>query len=434
MVTYLEKTNHMNDSPTVFSPTEHKEQEQTREVGPPETNPLVPVSFFANRHDVGDDRDFDDRNQPILWWHFACLLARSSRDERPDKTSQMLFAPTVFKKDKQLKPDGTPYEGPRCHPNATTSAMVPLDLDGDFAFGYVRNWLIETGCEGVLYSSASHTHADPRLRLILPLSSEVDPATHMLCGQAIVNLLRPGYRLLDTTKQHPGSLFYLPAQYASAEENLFFYYNRGGVLSANDWIDLGGVTNAAPPAEVPRYTAPLSRDALWNYDEPLDRYLSLSSGRHTGLFSMMVGIGMKALHAGYDLSEGELASIASDAQRMNPPTGRYGDLREPAARALDQARCNVTVPAWELHEARHEEMRQALASSFDVEPNWPSSWRDEARETIAEIQSLRRSQLDVEEALDIDDTADIDLDTPPRSPRPTTVPTVCKKWRKPGCF
>jgi hypothetical protein len=417
----------MNDSLALFSPITETKQDK---ITSPETNPLVPVSFFASRHDVGDDGGFDDRNQPMLWWNFACLLTRSSRDERPDKTSQMLFAPTLFNKDKQLKPDGTPYGGWRNHLNATTSAMVPLDLDGDFAWGFVRNWLIETGCEAILYTSASHTRADPRLRLILPLSSEVDPATHMLCGQAIVNLLRSGYRPKDTTKQHPGSLFYLPAHYASAEENLF-HYNRGGVLSADDWIELGGVTNEAPPAEVERYTAPLSRDAVWNYSEPLDRYLSLSSGRHTGLFTMMVGVGMCALHAGYDLSEGELASIASDAQRMNPPTGRYSDLRDPAARALDHARCNVTVPAWELHEARHEEIRQAFASSFDVEPNWPSSWRDDARETIAEIQSLRRSQLDVEEALDIDDTAEIDLD---RSPRPTTVPTVCKKWRKPGCF
>jgi hypothetical protein len=54
--------------------------------------------------------------------------------------------------------------------------MVILDLDNDFDFEFVYGWLIGEGLEAMLWTTASHTFAEPRLRLVIPLAETVDGA------------------------------------------------------------------------------------------------------------------------------------------------------------------------------------------------------------------------------------------------------------------
>ena len=105
------------------------------------------------------------------------------------KTSSSLFCPTRFTQKVRKRPrpkivhlqnskiiEKPYYEGFRCDENVTESGMVILDLDNDFDFEFVYGWLIGEGLEAMLWTTASHTFAEPRLRLVIPLAETVDGA------------------------------------------------------------------------------------------------------------------------------------------------------------------------------------------------------------------------------------------------------------------
>ena len=54
----------------------------------------------------------------------------------------------------------------------------------------------------------------------------------------------------------------------------------------------------------------------------LATYLSRTCNRRSALMGFASGIAMSALHAGYDLSIGELSAIVEDAYHTNPSTSK----------------------------------------------------------------------------------------------------------------
>jgi hypothetical protein len=78
----------------------------------------------------------------------------------------------------------------------------------------------------------------------------------------------------------------------------------------------------------PRQVQPTYKaDADWEMSKPgpqaiLATYLSRTCNRRSALMGFASGIAMSALHAGYDLSIGELAGIVEDAHHSNPSTSK----------------------------------------------------------------------------------------------------------------
>jgi hypothetical protein len=351
------------------------------------------VSFFQDKWCTGNYHDFDEWNKPLPWQMLGFILESYSQQSFASKEDAPLYCPTVFNKLKQCKKNGEPYDGWRNELNATVSAMVPLDLDDDFAFEFVAQFLTVNRIEAVLYTTASHRLAEPRLRLLIPLAGEVDPAMHTMAANSIVAVLKPGAKLKDTSKSTANSMFYVPGRYASAEENPFIHI-EGHVLTAAEWFELGGLS--LDEVQAPAPVAPsveLSSDVVWSYEEPLERYLALGKGggRHVAFCGFVTSVAMKAMHAGYDLSVGELADIAQEVHRANPPSKPYKDFDRLAHDAMGYTQSHVDVPAHVLRaeawERKTIEVEQMLDGSF-WEPRWPASWIAEAQETIAEIRQL----------------------------------------------
>jgi AAA domain len=102
----------------------------------------------------------------------------------------------------------------------------------------------------------------------------------------------------------------------------------------------------------PREPHVINPDADWSLDKPgpqaiLERYRSRTCNRRSALVGFASGIAMSALHAGYDLSNSELAGIVEDAHHANPSTSKrtQKEFTAIANTAQDWANRLVSQPA-----------------------------------------------------------------------------------------
>jgi hypothetical protein len=327
-------------------------------------NPVIPVSFFTSIFDPGWGKPFADlQNTTHTWWSLGRMLARHSQLFLQKKSEAPLFCPTRFIQEvrrrsqpKKIRlPDGRVIEKPffdgwRCDENVTESSLAAADLDDDFSFEYVDHWLRDNRVEALLYTTASHKKSEPHLRLVIPLASAVDAAMHEIAITSIIACLKPGYRMKDTTKLTPNSLFYFPANYESADENRFLHI-RGEIFAAEQWFKRGGLELRQACKErkarrgltaTSRKDWPLSHDVQWSYSEPLERYLATKQLRHPALFGFATATAQCAFHAGYDLQ----ADIIEKVQNANSPSSPYDDIERLAVDALTYAENNIDKPAF----------------------------------------------------------------------------------------
>src|SRR5215471_12648538 len=199
----------MTDTLSIYSNTDESQDLTTEgrlqcDNQPDNLPNLIPISFFAYLEDTGNHKHFDGWNRPLPWSDIVFVLEKFSQTEYKDKEAAWLFCPTVFRMERQRKKDGTWDTGWRNELNMTTSSMIPIDFDKDagFDFASVHDWLVANEIEAVLYTSASHTIAAPRLRLVVPLAGEIDPTMHTVVVNSIVSAIRPNYRLKDTSKSY----------------------------------------------------------------------------------------------------------------------------------------------------------------------------------------------------------------------------------------
>jgi hypothetical protein len=400
----------------------------------PELDPILPLSFFTDTYDPGSGKLFAEmQNAKHTWKSFAALLAAYSKIPRAQKKDSPLYCPTRFtqivrkrKTPKKIKTKNGRkiikdwYDGWRCNENVTVSSVIPVDFDDDFAFRHVEDFLSDNDLEGVLYTSASHREAEPHLRLVIPLAGPIDAEMHEIVVNSIIACLKPGYRLRDTTKSTPNSLFYFPGQYQTAEENLFFHH-FGEILTAEAWFRRGGLTlqqavrqkrtvhrrstnGGGSVVSVYGKDWPLSRDVVWSYDEPRERYLNTKKLRHPALCRFATSTAMCALNAGFDIEVDDLAKIIGVVQDINTSSSPYDDLEGLAGNAINYAFANIDTPAFVLWERQMEEVRQG---GF-IEPNWPEDWTEQARETICDIQQLRSKKRTMDFGNHYESELDID--------------------------
>lgn len=141
-----------------------------------------------------------------------------------------------------------------------------LCLDADFADGDLwPDWELLYGKAAAVYSTHKHTPEKPRLRLVVPLSRNVDPDEYQAIGRRVAATL--GMDKFDDTSYQPQRMMYWPS--ASQDGEYFFRYTDAPLLDPDevlatyhDWHDVSAWPTSSREAAAPKKTANKQQDPL----------------------------------------------------------------------------------------------------------------------------------------------------------------------------
>ena len=141
-----------------------------------------------------------------------------------------------------------------------------LCLDADFADADLwPDWELLYGKAAAVYSTHKHTAEKPRLRLVIPLTRNVDPDEYQAIGRRVAHTL--GIDKFDDTSYQPQRLMYWPS--TSQDGEYFFKYTDAPMLDPDevlatyhDWHDVTAWPTSSREAEQPKKKASKMTDPL----------------------------------------------------------------------------------------------------------------------------------------------------------------------------
>lgn len=141
-----------------------------------------------------------------------------------------------------------------------------LCLDADFADADLwPDWELLYGKAAAVYSTHKHTPEKQRLRLVIPLSRDVDPDEYQAIGRRVAATL--GIDKFDDTSYQPQRVMYWPS--TSQDGAYFFKYLDAELLDPDevlatyhDWRDVSAWPMSSRVAEVVKRTAAKQKDPL----------------------------------------------------------------------------------------------------------------------------------------------------------------------------
>ena len=141
-----------------------------------------------------------------------------------------------------------------------------LCLDADYATtGLWEDWCLLFGNAGAVYSTHKHTPEKPRLRLVVPLSRNVDPEEYQAVGRRVAATL--GIDQFDDTSYQPQRLMYWPS--ASQDAEYLFRYTDGALLDPDavlaqyhNWRDVSSWPISSREPEAIKKSATKQKDPL----------------------------------------------------------------------------------------------------------------------------------------------------------------------------
>ena len=141
-----------------------------------------------------------------------------------------------------------------------------LCLDADFADADIwPDWELLYGKAAAVYSTHKHTEAKPRLRLVVPLSRNVDPEEYQAIGRRVAMTL--GIDKFDDTTYQPQRMMFWPS--TSQDGDYFFRYTDAPLLNPDevlatyhDWRDISAWPMSSRVSEVVKKTAAKQKDPL----------------------------------------------------------------------------------------------------------------------------------------------------------------------------
>ena len=141
-----------------------------------------------------------------------------------------------------------------------------LCLDADFADAELwPDWELLYGNAAAVYSTHKHTPEKPRLRLVIPLTRNVDPDEYQAIGRRVAHSL--GIDKFDDTSYQPQRLMYWPS--TSQDGEYFFKYTDAPMLDPDavlatyhDWHDVTAWPTSSREAEQPKKKATKMTDPL----------------------------------------------------------------------------------------------------------------------------------------------------------------------------
>ena len=179
------------------------------------------------------------KNTSVMW---SALLDRLANTTRTPETMAEYKAMSRTRQS-EIKDVGG-FVGGYCENGSRKNIRFRsvLTLDADFAeHGLWDDWELLYGNAAAVYSTHKHTSEKPRLRLVVPLSRNLDPDEYQAVGRKIASAL--GIDQFDDTSYQPERLMYWPS--TSQDGAYVFEYCDGPILNPDevlaayvDWKDI----------------------------------------------------------------------------------------------------------------------------------------------------------------------------------------------------
>jgi len=203
------------------------------------------------------------KNRPMQWSELLDRLRQTTR------TPETMAEYKKMTKDQQsdIKDVGG-FVGGYCNNGSRTDIRHRslLCLDADFADAELwPDWEMLYGNAAAVYSTHKHTPQKPRLRLVIPLSRNVDPEEYQAIGLRVASTL--GIDKFDDTTYQPQRVMYWPS--TSQDGEFTFHYTDGPLLDPDavlatyhDWRDVSSWPTSSRQAEAVKRTAAKQQDPL----------------------------------------------------------------------------------------------------------------------------------------------------------------------------
>ena len=213
---------------------------------------------------VGNSRKVKKwKNKTLLWSDLLEKLQNTTR------TSETLAEYRKMGKEQQSNiKDVGGFVGGFCNEGSRTDVRFRsvLCLDADFADGELwADWELLYGNAGAVYSTHKHTPERPRLRLVVPLSRNVDPEEYMAIGRRVADTL--GIDKFDDTTYQPQRVMYWPS--TSLDGQYLFRYLDAPLLDVDavlgtyhNWRDVSSWPMSSRVADISTRIGTKQQDPL----------------------------------------------------------------------------------------------------------------------------------------------------------------------------
>ncbi len=203
------------------------------------------------------------KNKTIQWSELLDRLAKETRT--PETVAE--FKAMGRNQQSDIKDVGG-FVGGYCNNGSRSDIRFRsiLCLDADFADGELwPDWELLYGRAAAVYSTHKHTPEKPRLRLVVPLSRNVDPDEYQAIGRRVAGTL--GMDKFDDTSYQPQRMMYWPS--VSQDGEYFFRYTDAPLLDPDevlatyhDWHDVSAWPTSSREAAAPTKKANKMADPL----------------------------------------------------------------------------------------------------------------------------------------------------------------------------
>ena len=203
------------------------------------------------------------KNRPMQW---SELLERMSKTVRTTETIAEYRAMTRDQQSERKDQGG--FVGGYCNNGSRSDIRFRsvLCLDADFAdHDLWGDWCMFYGNAGAVYSTHKHTPEKPRLRLVVPLSRNVDPEEYQAIGRRVADTL--GIDKFDDTSYQPQRVMYWPS---TSKDGQFVFEHLDApmmdpdeILSTyHDWRDVSSWPMSSRVTQIVQRTASKQKDPL----------------------------------------------------------------------------------------------------------------------------------------------------------------------------
>ena len=203
------------------------------------------------------------KNRPMQW---SELLDRMSKTVR---TTETVAEYKAMSRDQQSeRKDQGGFVGGYCNEGSRSHVRFRsvLCLDADYADKDLwGDWCMFYGNAGAVYSTHKHTPDNPRLRLVVPLSRNVDPDEYQAIGRRVADTL--GIDKFDDTSYQPQRVMYWPS--TSSDGQFVFEYLDAPMMDPDEilatyhnWKDVSSWPMSSRVAQIVKTSATKQKDPL----------------------------------------------------------------------------------------------------------------------------------------------------------------------------
>lgn len=315
-------------------------------------------SIFDNKTDTKVEFDSFEKFEKALY-HLSTMKGyKAKKDERPPKGvhPSPLISPAVYKQDTT-----------RANANVIEWAgWAAIDVDNHIFEGNLKDELYSRFGDWyyICYSTASSTIAQPKFRLVFPLTESVPNESIKHFWYALnVEFGSMG----DGQTKDLSRMYYVPAQYPGA--NNFIFTNTGNYIDPNVMIAKHEYKEQKPLSFIDYIPEDFQKAVLKDRENKLldnlreyhwssyndcpfvnkkliSDYKSIArqdgSGRYSMIYKIMTSIACNAIRRRYPINEFEITQLILQLDRETTNRYQHRPLSTEAARAIAYAYKTVT--------------------------------------------------------------------------------------------